>query len=192
MYTVFDIIAALCKWRGYTMKDLASKMELPYSTLATMMSHRPSRISKSALTEIASVFRVEWYQLLGYEAEPESIPQNVGHKVKELRVGTSMSEDAVNRVLKATIGEDYEPVNKYTPRFASLNSRRPQKEDHAKDTVHLPDERFLLRSLYGSIDLAFDRLNGDGKIEAFRYILELSQNPKYKKNAEQNTTKEDN
>ena len=59
MNSVYDVIEVLSAWRGFTMKEVALRAGLSYTTFASMMSRRPVKIAKRTLQSIGTVFGTE-------------------------------------------------------------------------------------------------------------------------------------
>lgn len=171
MNTVYDIIQALCNWRGYTMKELARLADIPYTTFATMMKKRPAKISVNSLMRIAGVFEQSWNTLLG--CEEYLIPTLIGaQNIYSARVSSYVEEVISLKVIKKITGKNLEDLK---ARHIDTKISVPAKHENFS--------RIRPRDIHSQfklcIDIVSDKLNDDGIIEAMRYILELTQNPKY-------------
>ena len=184
MNSVYDVIDILRTWRNFTMKELADRASISYTTLASIMKRRPEKIALNTLERIGWAFGLEWYKLLGRESEYRPKEAYRGRNVNGERISATMDEPMIRSVLQNIIGEDYEKVIEWTEAGKKVLIRT--SEDF---------ERIKRRDLRGQfnmcVDLVFDNLSEAGVVEAMRYILELSQNPKYCKSTDLNTNKED-
>ena len=100
MNSVYDVIEVLSAWRGLTMKEVALRAGLSYTTFASMMSRRPAKIAKRTLQSLGTVFGTDWYNLLGSDSElvPE-FPPTTRYGMRNIngeRVCAMMDEKAVN------------------------------------------------------------------------------------------------
>lgn len=175
MQKIFDIVQILCDWYGYTMKDFATRASIPYTTFVSMMSRRPDRISVTSLSRIAAAFDHEWYVLLGHNEE--SVPALLGGRdIHSARVESTIDEETYVKVLEKITGKEYgEVIGKDTVFCPPAHLMKAHLEKSRKNALHL--------QFKSCIDLVSDKLNDDGIIEAMRYILELTQNPKYNASA---------
>ena len=182
MNSVYDVIEVLSVWRGLTMKEVALRAGLSYTTFASMMSRRPVKIAKRTLQSIGTVFGTEWYTLLGSDSElvPE-FPPTTRYGMRNIngeRVCAMMDEKTVHAALKRIIGDNYTRVL-----YKAATGKRALTERVGISThSRIKDRRGLV----------FNHLNDNGVIEAMRYLLELAQNPKYRTDAVQpDTQRED-
>lgn len=182
MNDVYDIIQLLCDWYGYTMRDFSKLSTLPYTTFVSMMKRRPEKISVNSLKRIAAVFEHEWYEMLGYDKE--SIPTLInGRNINGARIETALTEDTCIKVVENISGKEYaELIGKNMVFHPPIHLMKQEMVKNRDNALH---SQFKM-----CIDLVSDRLNDDGVIEAMRYILELTQNPKYNASTDQ-ITKED-
>lgn len=203
MNSVYDVIDVLRTWRGFTMRELATRSGISYTTLISIMKRRPEKMAKNTLARIAGVFRAEWYELLGIGPSAADTPYH-GRNSNGERIDVMMDEYRVEAVLREILGERYEAaIEKLEKQQKELqDSQKKRLEQREQGWVISPypylknhdtfekNEKLRRKKLRGQlgvcVDLAFDNLNDAGVIEAMRYILELAQNPKYKKTDEQN------
>ena len=169
------------------MKELAQLSSIPYTTLASMMSRRPEKIAKNTLANIARVFGLEWYKLLGREMEFGPIKAYEHRNINGERISAMLDEAMAHQVLKNIIGENYKVVISCIEREKKTIIERP-------DNLERVRPRDIRSQFKACVDLVFDNLNEAGVIEAMRYMLELSQNPHYCISTDSHTssnTKED-
>lgn len=189
MNSVYDVIEVLSVWRGLTMKEVALRAGLSYTTFASMMSRRPAKIAKRTLQSIGTVFGTEWYTLLGSDSElvPE-FPPTTRYGMRNIngeRVCAMMDEKAVHAALKQIIGDNYTRVLYKAAAGKRALAERVETSTHSR----IKDRRGQFDAC---VDLVFNHLNDNGVIEAMRYLLELAQNPKYRTDAAQpDTQRED-
>lgn len=189
MNSVYDVIEVLSAWRGFTMKEVALRAGLSYTTFASMMSRRPVKIAKRTLQSIGTVFGTEWYTLLGSDSElvPE-FPPTTRYGMRNIngeRVCAMMDEKAVHAALKRIIGDNYTRVLYKVAAGKRALAERVETSTHSR----IKDRRGQFDAC---VDLVFNHLNDNGVIEAMRYLLELAQNPKYRTDAAQpDTQRED-
>lgn len=194
--SVYDVIEALCRWYGFTTKDLAMHSRITYSTLATIMKKRPAKIAAKHLEDIGKVFGVEWYKLLGHENEPTSLKAYEGRNVNGERVNASMDEEAIDCVLNSIIGDDYTKIldRIKAARYALENNQQSyfQRANGASiSSLQRRSNNIGMRSRFDScVDMVFDNFNDAGVVEAMRYILALSQDPKYCKSSDSSAESE--
>lgn len=201
MNSVYDVIDVLRIWRGFTMRELATRSGLSYTTLMSMMNRRPTKMAKNTLARISGIFGAEWYELLGIGLPAPDEPYH-GRNSNGERIDVMMDEHRVESVLREILGEHYDAA------IENLENRQKALRDFHKERMEQRDQGWVfppikspndyeknesiqrrrLRNQFNvCLDLAFDNLNDAGVIEAMRYILELSQNPKYgKSNQEDN------
>lgn len=185
MNSVYDVIEVLSAWRGFTMKEVALRAGLSYTTFASMMSRRPVKIAKKTLQSIGGVFDLEWYKLLGRENEFAPIERRSARNVNGERICTMMDEQTVHAVLKRIIGDNYTRVLYKAATGKRALTERVETSTHSR----IKDRRGQFDAC---VDLVFNHLNDNGVIEAMRYLLELAQNPKYHTDAAQpDTQRED-
>lgn len=181
MNSVYDVIEVLSVWRGLTMKEVALRARLSYTTFASMMSRRPGKIAKNTLQSIGGVFDLEWYKLLGRENEFAPIERRSARNVNGERICAMMDEQTVHAVLKQIIGDGYAEVLCQTATGRRELTERVEASTHSR----IKDRRGQFDAC---VDLVFNHLNDNGVIEAMRYLLELAQNPKYRADAAQPDT----
>ena len=194
--SVYDVIEALCRWRGFTTKELAAQSSIKYTTLATILQRRPEKIAAKNLELIAQVFETEWYMLLGRDEEPDALDKYSGRNINGLRVSALMDEETIKRVLESIIGEEYRKIldRIYDSRESQtrdrLNFANPIYGNHTP-LAHKAVHSEIRAKFDACVDLVFDNFNEAGVVEAMRYILALSQDPRYCKSASFNAENED-
>ena len=172
MKTVYDVIDVLLEWRGFTMKQLAQNARIPYTTFASLMKRRPLKIAQKTLILVGKVFGVEGHELLGLSIPFEPEQEYNGRNINGERIGVVMEEEAFEYVLKRIIGDEY--------RMILDRIEEKQRVDILEYGEGLyPVKSDLRRRFDSCVDVVFDHLNEPGVIEAMRYILELSQNPRF-------------
>ncbi|MBR5224819.1 MAG: helix-turn-helix transcriptional regulator [Clostridia bacterium] len=185
MNNVYDVIDVLLEWRGFTMKELARHAGISYTTFASIMKRRPGKIAQRTLTRIGQVFGVDGHELLGLHEPFEPEQEYYGRNVNGERVGAVMSEDVVEYVLKHIIGEEYGlMIDRVMKNKAVVLAPEAEEIEPVK-------QNDLRRRFDTCVDLVFDHLSEAGVIEAMRYILELSQNPKFNISTDLQKKKED-
>lgn len=173
MNSVYDVIEVLRRSRNYTLKEVASRASISYTTLASMMSRRPEKIAKNTLAKIGWVFGLEWYKLLGREQEFAPLErENYGRNINGERISAMMDEKMVESVLRNILGEAYEYV------LSAVKSGW-QYQIEPYDNLMRIRPRNKRAQFMMCVDMVFDKLNDDGIVEAMRHMLELSQNPKF-------------
>lgn len=184
MKKVFDVIDALREHHGYTMKELAERSGVPYTTLAAMMAKKPSKISKNTLMNLAGVFEVKWYKLLGKQrgfGDENEIPSR---NINGIRLHAEMDDEDYIKVLREVLGDEYVREDDEL----ILEARIPVIKYKQVDVI---STSALKKHFRASINTVLDRLSDEGVMEVMRHVLEIAQDPKYYAPTDPKT-KEDN
>lgn len=172
MKSVFDVIDALREHYGYTMKELADRSGVPYTTLAAMMAKKPSKIAKNTLTNIAAAFEVKWYELLG---EQHSFGEDYDKKTRNIngiRLNAEMQETDFMLALRMVLGDEYVKADDEL----ILEARIPVIKYRQVDVISTSALKKHFRS---SINTVLDRLSDEGVMEVMRHVLDIAMDPKY-------------
>jgi len=183
MKSVFDVIDALLEHHGYTMKELAERSGVPYTTLASMMAKKPSKISKNTLLDIADVFEVAWYEMLGRQKGFEDDNERATRNIHGIRLNAEMDEEDYIKVLRKVLGDEYVKEDDEL----ILEARIPVIRYRQVDVISAST---LKKHFRASINTVLERLSDEGVMEVMRHVLDIAQNPKYYAPTDQKT-KED-
>lgn len=169
MSNLFEIIDAIRLWKGYTLRDIAQRANMPYTTLASLMKRRSNRISISTLQLIASGLGMPWEDLLPF------VPQIHYSAHEDAKIPTKCSVDDALSLLHDIIGygcELYleEAQANVRPKSFSLPDL---PEYHPASSSNHRDQ------FKQSMNYLFDKLNDEGLLEAMRRIVDLAQDSKY-------------
>lgn len=167
MKTIFEIIDAVRGYRGYSLKELAAKGNIPYTTLASIMSRRSMNISKDTVETIANALDVEFHDIISPEAHRQTLIGSNGAKCI-----TDCTDEFLKSTLRKIIGDDY---IQYLPE----NNLRREKAIHEAQIANAyaaKDERNQFKK---SIGFVLDKLNDEGLMEAMRRVLDIANDPKY-------------
>ena len=173
MYKIYDLIESLRKWKGYSLREVAQKAAITYTTLASIMSRRSPTISKRTLTQIATVFEVEWYVLLNCKNESEPVLIKTGRFSDEPRIETYLSEMDAKQILHRIIGDEYMQYLTVLDELkkSTFQSKATGYEVQCDQTLRLQFKQ--------SIDFVLNKLNDEGLMEAMRRVLDIAQDPKF-------------
>jgi len=157
--TVFDIIQKLLDEKGLSVRRLAQLAKMAPTTLGSIMTRKPKWVSTARLEAIARVFQLHWTDLFEPGREEyvtgEKLPKVSSYIKKEDEV------DILARALEKS-GEGFA--------FAFDFRVEPQQKQN--------DDEALFRK---SVNAILNRLNSDGLLEAMRRLLDLENNPAYRK-----------
>ena len=189
LYSVYDVIDALRNARSLTLKDLARDASLPYTTVASIMSRRPEKMSVMSLDAIAKVFDLQWHDLLGLTddqlclVEKKITSTNTGRNINGYRIGTAIDEEAMERIDQHLTFRGYLFIKSAIRDHKQIEIAKRIEVRHP-DNLAKATSSDMRRRFDACMDLVFDNLNNAGVIEAMRYILELSKNPEFIRSAE--------
>lgn len=169
MSNTFEIIDAIIAHRGCSLRELAHKAELPYTTLASIMSRRSNRISKSILEAVAKALEVDFYDLVPREADM----QTTGTGTNIIKYPTECSDEFMKATLRRIIGEDY---ILYIPENNQQRARNATTYRYERMQTCPITAR---RQFKQSIDFVLGKLNDEGLMEAMRRVLDVASNPQY-------------
>ena len=168
MSNLYEVIEALRRWKGYSMRELAERAEIPHTSLASIMSRRSSKISVNTLESIANVFNKEAHNLYTIQSVLSRTPNSV------MRVSTELSEEDMKSILSGIIGENYA---EYLPPAESDYERSINHDSKAKVTLNYGVD--VGQHFRQSIIFMLNKLNEDGLMEAMRRVLEVAQDSRY-------------
>lgn len=165
MNDLYDVITALRQKHRMSLRMLATTAKLPPTTLASMMTRRPSTIDKDVLIRIALALNVKWVDLLN---KPDSYALECE---LEDRVPVEMSQ------------EDLEIVKKKLVDPLAMAIKFDVGERHAVrfSEYQCPNRRVEESDFKRSFAFVLDKLNDDGLLEAMKCVLELANEPKFRK-----------
>lgn len=169
MSNVFEIIDAIIAHKGCSLRELAIKADITYTTLASIMTRRSSRISKKIVTAIAEALEVDFYDLIPRESDLQATKTDSDI----VRYPTDCSEEFMKATLQRIIGAD---AILYIPE----NNLRRARNIAMQKTEHMPvcpnNARHQFKQ---SIDFVLNKLNDEGLMEAMRRVLDIAQDPKF-------------
>lgn len=166
MSNIYEVIDAIRLYRGYSMRELAYRADMPYTSLASLMKRRSNRISKDMLEALIKALEINWTDLVAFHPE-------FGEDTDEGRwFGATCSTDEVHQILENVIGSGFE-------RFlaeAQNKDKQPGTWKNRRQPAVAIDPRVQFKQ---SMNLMFDRLNDEGLLEAMRRILDVANEPRY-------------
>ena len=166
MSNLFEIIDSIRLWKGYTLRDIALRANMPYTTLASLMKRRSNRISINSLQLIASGLGLPWEYLLPF------VPQIHYSTLEDAKIPTKCSDEDALEVLRHIIGYDCE-------RYLE-EARANVKPKASPFPMEYPSAPGNHRTQFKqSMNYLFDRLNEEGLLEAMRRIVDLAQDSRY-------------
>lgn len=164
MNDLYDIITALRQKHRMSLRMLALQSHIPPTTLASLMSRRPSTIDKSMLLNIALTFDVNWVDMLN---KPESYATECA---LQDRIPVEMTQEDIEAVRKKLID----------PLIAKISFKVPYEQ-----RLQTCQRNFLYHSNKNDFERSFmfvlNKLNDDGLLEAMKRILEITEEPKFRK-----------
>lgn len=169
-YTVLDLIEVLRLMKEMSSRQLAISANVSTATLASLINRKPATISIETLDRLANVFGARWYELLN---KPASIADEY---VLEKRVPVVMSRSNIAEVgYRLTGNRDFMV---HVDRLRHLDQREDRSSHvHRKETSSLNEQDRFKESL----SFVLDKLNDDGLMEAMRRIVDVANDPKYRK-----------
>lgn len=180
MSSIYEVIDTLRRWKGYSMRELAEKADIPHTSLASIMTRRSPKISVNTLESIANVFDKEAHDLFSIRSTMSRTPNSV------MRVTTELSEEDADAICSRIIGKDYKEY--LLPREQELETIG-HRTSNAKVTLNYRidiDQHFRQ-----SIIFMLNKLNEEGLMEAMRRVLEVAQDPRYCVSTDSHKSKED-
>ena len=168
MSNIFEIIEAIMVHKGYSLRDMADKMDMPYTTVASIMTRRSSKISRHSVEAFAKALEVDFYDLMPREADKQAITTLNG-----IRYPSDCSEEFMRSTLLHIIGDDY---IQYIPENNQQRIKKVALRKADLKGASSSDERILFKQ---SIDFVLNKLNDDGLMEAMRRVLEVAQDSRY-------------
>ena len=182
--TVFDIIEAITAYRGYSLRELAMRAEMPYTTLSSIMTRRSIWVSKRTLESVSKALEVDFHDLIPRSSE--ELATSEGTHIT--RYPSECSDEFMRATLSRIIGDNY---------IQYLSDSRPQTARNAtphgyerQQTNHAIARRSFTHSVY----FVLNKLNDEGLMEAMRRVLDVASNPQYCISTDSHTssnTKED-
>lgn len=172
MKYVFDVIDALRERRGYTMKELAERSGVPYTTLAAMMAKKPSKISQNTLKNLAGVFEVNWYVLLGKQRGYLGDNETTSRNINGIRLNAELDDEDYIAILRNVLGDEYVNEDDELILEATIPVIRYRKVDVISTSA-------LKKHFRSSINAVLDRLSDEGVMEVMRHVLDIAMDPKY-------------
>ena len=158
MNDLYDIITALRQRNHLSVRMLAMRADIPPTTLASMMTRRPSTMDKSFLIQIAKALGVKWVMLLN---KPDSYADECE---LEDRISVEMTQEDIEAVQRNLI-EPFTTV-------ARFGVREQRFSDYIADTCRR--RRSEESDFKQSFAFVLDKLNDDGLLEAMRRVLEIA------------------
>lgn len=180
MDSVYDVIEALRRYNGYSLRDLAAKAGVSHTTISSLYSRHSTRMSIPLLAKIAQVFGVSWYELLGREAMSFGDNTPAENEKPVPKVSTALTPEIIRKILERLIGEGYE-------RYLYGDTIRRNESVLYDGGVSHTNSMYMKRS----IDIFLNKLNDEGLMEAMRHILDLAQDPRYCISSEPNNAEND-
>ena len=173
MNTVYDLIEELRDKSHLSTRRLATLAGIGSSTLASMLTRRPEKITVKYLKAIAKVFRLKWNYMLKMSDEEAATYDDASKVAVELEpgVGENVLESWM-REMENEVLVDFDEV--IDPPKSSAPYRKQKSENHFRE----------------SIILMLERLNDDGLMEVMRVTLEITKEPAFLKHPI-NNNKED-
>ena len=172
IYTVFELIEVLRLKKGMSSRQLALSANVSTATLASLMNRKPSTISIETLDRLAKVFDERWFSLLN---KPESITDEYA---LEKRISVSMERSDIEEVGYRLTKDN--AFMTHVDRLHQLDIREAQAFGFTKKEVITSHEKNGFKS---SIFFVLDKLNDDGLMEAMRRILDVANDPQYRKSS---------
>lgn len=178
-----ELIGAMAKGRGVSLRQLAMDAGIPYNTLYAIVRRKSTRIDLETLQRIAESLRVPIASLL---MDQESLSRAIDNGlISPEEISAEMA------IPLETVADIINQPDEYDPRFVAqlyavsvmlISELRRMDQEQLVDFInasprisHLSETRLLL---------AFRKLNPDGQEEAVKRIEELAEIPKYQKDKE--------
>lgn len=171
MSSVYDVIDELREAKHLSMRKLAELAGIKPTTLVSMMKRRPDTIKSTTLANIAAVFGVKWYQLIG-KTEDDPVA-----RMDDVKVQAAMSElekeDIVDQILNAPFempSKDaiiQDAINMYVQEVVNVYADTEDEDSPKKE-----NDSVVLR---GGIYLMLNQLNRKGLLKVMAYVLDVAQ-----------------
>lgn len=161
----YSIINALRMKRKISVRQLAQEMDLPATTLSSIMTRRPSRLSKEIVIKFGAAFGIPWYHLLNRNSADDVTTFGITKPT----VAVDMDENTAALLMEHL-------VIPYSHGSQQQSSFSPSSNANA---------------FQEGIILLLNRLNDEGLIKVMHFLLNIAAEPQFQKNPEVKKYKED-